>query len=126
MVDGHCELGIPFKTHPPELPDNHVMTERRLQPLKRLIINPDLSKQYTKEMEAVIKRGHAERLENEDVDATCGRCWYLPHHCVMNANKPEKLRIVYDCVAKFEGTSLNERVLQISYLESFCGFAKAE
>jgi len=31
----------------------------------------------------------------------------------MNPNKPQKLRIVYDCAAKFEGTSLNNKVLQV-------------
>ena len=113
MEHGHYELGIPFKSNPPELPDNRLMAERRLQSLKRrLLMNPDLLKPYTKEMEAVIAREHAERVVTEDADEVQGRGWYLPHHCVMNPNKPEKLRIVYDCAAKFEGTSLNDRVLQ--------------
>lgn len=38
--------------------------------------------------------------------------WYLPHHSVQNVNKPDKVRIVFDCSAKFNGTSLNENVFQ--------------
>jgi len=92
MVDGHYELGIPFKIDPPEQPENHLMAERRLQSLKRrLLMNPDLLKHYTKEMEAVMARKHADRVVTKGADEVQGRCWYLPCHCVTNPNKPEKL-----------------------------------
>ena len=41
-----------------------------------------------------------------------GQTWYLPHHNVVNENKPEKLRIVFDCAVTFGGTLLNKEVLQ--------------
>ena len=38
--------------------------------------------------------------------------WYLPHHPVFHARKPEKVRVVFDCAAKYLGTSLNDQLLQ--------------
>ncbi|XP_057197195.1 uncharacterized protein LOC130558657 [Triplophysa rosa] len=37
--------------------------------------------------------------------------WYTPHHGVYHPRKPEKIRVVFDCSAKFEGTSLNDHLL---------------
>ena len=37
--------------------------------------------------------------------------WYLPHHPVFHPQKPEKVRVVFDCAAKFKGT-LNDQLLQ--------------
>ena len=36
------------------------------------------------------------------------RVWRI----VVNLNKPEKLRVVFDCAAQCNGVSLNDRVLQ--------------
>ena len=37
--------------------------------------------------------------------------WYLPHHAVFHPCKPDKLRVVFDCAARFKGTSLNDQLL---------------
>ena len=36
----------------------------------------------------------------------------MPHHAVFNPKKPGKLRVVFDCAAKFQGDSLNGHLLQ--------------
>ena len=40
---------------------------------------------------------------------TAGKTWYVPHHCVSTSSK---FRIVFDCSAKYQGTSLNDNLLQ--------------
>ena len=37
-----------------------------------------------------------------------GRAWYIPHHRVYHPHKPGKIRVVFDCLAKFMGKSLND------------------
>ena len=36
-----------------------------------------------------------------------GKVWYLPHHSVYHPNKPNTIRVVFDCSAHFKGLSLN-------------------
>ena len=37
--------------------------------------------------------------------------WYVPHHPVLNALKPDKVRRVCNAAGKFRGTSLNDMLL---------------
>ncbi|XP_038049672.1 uncharacterized protein LOC119723185 [Patiria miniata] len=67
---------------------------------------------YKTEIENLLDKGYAERVLSSDIDASPGGTWYLPHHNVVNPNKPEKLRIVFDCAAEYAGTSLNKNVMQ--------------
>ncbi|KAK4300422.1 hypothetical protein Pmani_027386 [Petrolisthes manimaculis] len=60
----------------------------------------------------MLSKGYAERVENSQIEGTPGKIWYIPHHNVFNPKKPDKCRIVFDCAAEYEGTSLNKRVLQ--------------
>ena len=55
-------------------------------------------------METYIARGHVQ-LASPESNAVSR--WFLPHHVVLHQHKPEKLRVVFDCAARFGGTSLN-------------------
>ena len=38
--------------------------------------------------------------------------WHLPHYPVTQSLEPKKVRVVYDCGAKYCGTSLTQQLLQ--------------
>ena len=50
-------------------------------------------------------------MSPDDSSRADGAVWYLPHHYVLHPRK-QKLRIVFDCAARYEGVSLNDCVLQ--------------
>ncbi len=64
IEDGHFQLDIPFKSSPPELPDNKVIAEARLLSLgRRLTKNPQLHEKYTEGISNLIKGGYAEKCD---------------------------------------------------------------
>ena len=62
-------------------------------------------------MQRVLHKGYAEVVPEEKRDSS-NRVWYIPHHPVLNPNKPDKVRIVYDCAAKSKGVSLNKKLIK--------------
>ena len=56
-------------------------------------------------MEGAFKDGDAERAEHQP---KAGNVWYIPHHGVYHPRKPEKIRVVFDCSAKYDATALKE------------------
>ncbi|XP_014663229.1 PREDICTED: uncharacterized protein LOC106805948 [Priapulus caudatus] len=113
VVDGHYTMDIPFKAKEPNLADNQAMAERRLHSLgKRLDRDNVLKTKYVFEMNQLLKRGYAEPVPQEDMHRGDGKVWYLPHHPILNPKKPDKCRIVFDCAARHNGTSLNDIVHQ--------------
>ena len=59
-----------------------------------------------------LSKGHAAKLTSGELLPTEGKfVWYLPHHPVFHPRKPGKVRVVFDCAAKF-GVSLNDMLLQ--------------
>ena len=113
LVDNHYELPIPFKAKPPDLPNNRQLTEKRLNLLQhKLLSDPVKSEKYRKVMQEMIDKGHAEKVPKDEIQHDDGAVWYLPHHGVSSLEKPDKLRIVFDCSAKYGNISLNDQVLQ--------------
>ena len=107
----HYVLDIPFRSQPPDLPVNRDIAETRLHGLKkRLLRDSELCETYTEKMQYLIDKEHAEPVVKDTKPE--GATWYLPHHPVFHPKKPGKMRIVFDCAARKNGTSLNDRVLQ--------------
>lgn len=59
----------------------------------------------------IVSKGHVRQMTLEEAEATSLSTWYLPHHAVLNPNKPRKVHIVFDATAKFESVSLNDKPL---------------
>ncbi|XP_014671509.1 PREDICTED: uncharacterized protein LOC106812200 [Priapulus caudatus] len=108
--DGHFQLPIPFRERPPLFPNNMWVAEQRLQSLtKRLEKDEKLCSKYKQGMADLLEKGYAEVVSEGKTDSSV---WYLPHQPVVSPQKPDKVRIVFDCAATFQGKSLNDRVLQ--------------
>ena len=111
--DGHYCIGLPFKAEDLKLPNNKFMTEKRLGSLKhKLQRNSELKNDYKEFMSKILCEGYAEQVPEEDLQRTDGRVWYIPHHAVYHPRKPNKIRVVFDCAANYQGVSLNDTLLQ--------------
>lgn len=105
---GHLEMPHPFKVRP-HLPVNKHLALVRLKQLKRKFEkNPTFKDDYAKFMAGVCKDGAAER---PDIQLKAGSMWYIPHQGVYHHRKPEKICVVFDCSANYEGTALNDHML---------------
>lgn len=108
--DNHYEMPLPFRDPDPKLPNNRKQADRRLQQLAhRFKSDPQFHSDYRKFMDNMIQKGHAEKVEPASDDMTV---WYIPHHGVYHPKKPTKIRIVFDCSARFQEHSLNDWLLQ--------------
>ena len=107
--DGHYSVAIPFREDS-YLPDNKVLAERRLDSLvKKFRSNPALKQGYVEAMEKLVEKGHAEQVP--PLEGKPGATSYVPHHPVINKNKG-KIRVVFDCAARYSGVSLNDQAMQ--------------
>ena len=111
--DGHYCIGLPFKAEDLKLPNNKFMAEKRLGSLKhKLQRNSELKNDYKEFMSKILCEGYAEQVPEEDLQRTDGRVLYIPHHAVYHPRKPNKISVVFDCAATYQGVSLNDTLLQ--------------
>ncbi len=73
-----------------------------------------LLKNYGNFTEDLLMKGYVRKVKNDYTQNNGNICniWYLLHHPVFHPQKPDKTRVVFDCSAKFGGTSLNDELLQ--------------
>ncbi|XP_036347859.1 uncharacterized protein LOC118757236, partial [Rhagoletis pomonella] len=89
-----------------QLPDSLPMAQYRARCLlKKMQRDPKLSEQLQVKIADYLRKGYARRMTSED--AAADRYWYLPVFAVSNANKPGKVRLVWDAAATVNGVSLN-------------------
>ena len=94
------------------LPNNYYSSLAQLKSLeKRLDRDPLLREKYTETIREDISKGYVITVNPHDPSSRAEREWYLPHHPVLNPNKPGKVRRVLNGASKFHGTSLNRSLL---------------
>ena len=110
---GHYQLPLLWKDEcQKQLPDNLPLARKRLFHLRnRLLKDEKLRKAYTEAIESYLSEGYAQEITEKDIQ-NASTVWYIPHHPVVNPSKPGKLRVVFDCAAKFNGTSLNDKLMK--------------
>ena len=111
--DGHFQMPLPLKSDKMALPNNKIVAMQRLKGLKsKLVRNESYRRDYTGFMEATVTKGYAEEVPSDEKRLNNGRVWYIPHHGVYHPQKPDKIRVVFDCSAEFKGHVLNSHLLQ--------------
>ena len=96
-----------------QLPNNYFSSLVQLKSLeKRLSRDTTLNDNYASTIREDLEKGYLITVPDaHKVQQRSEKEWYLPHHPVINPNKPGKVRRVLNGVAKFHGTSLNKSLL---------------
>ena len=58
-----------------------------------------------------VEKGFVKILDESELKGAYGKEWYLPHHPVLNPNKPGKVRRVCNAASKYKEVCLNGRLL---------------
>ena len=112
LTGGHYCIDLPFRQENSVLPNNRCVAEQRLRSLKRKMDkNGSFKGEYPTFLNNMITQGYAEMIPADQQEQSDGKLWYIPHHGVYHPRKG-KLRVVFDCGATYEGTSLNCQLLQ--------------
>ena len=117
----HYSMPLPFNQNKKRLFDNRSLVTNRVLSLKRKFDkNLSFREEYTNFMNEMIVKGYAERVD-QPTTATGKQVWYIPHFGVFHKTK-NKLRVVFDCAARYEGVSLNDTLLKgPDYINSLIG-----
>ncbi|XDV20313.1 hypothetical protein PO909_025662 [Leuciscus waleckii] len=112
LIEGHYSIGLPLRNTVLKMPNNRKVAEQRALNLKKKFIkNPQFHAEYSAFVEDWIVKDYAVKVPNDEISRSDGKVWYLPHHGVYHAKKL-KIRVVFDCGASFQGTTLNDQLLQ--------------
>ena len=111
IVGGYYQMGHPWRQEDSHLPFNRTLAESRLQALKRRFNHvPGLEEKCRSVIDDYVARGYARQLSELEASKRSSVTWYLPHHPVLNNDKPNKVCVVFDAAAKFDGISLKDRL----------------
>ena len=112
FVNGHFQVGLLWKNNFPILQNNHELALQRFKSLERFSKNPEFFNMYKSQINYYITSGQTKLLSPEEKNRTNSITNYIPHHGVLNINKPDRVRVVFDASAKINKTCLNDNLLR--------------
>ena len=80
---------------------------------KRLDKDPSLREKHAETISDNIQKGYIITVKAHDPKSRADRGWYLPHHPVLNQNKPGNVRRVLNGASNCHGASLNKYLLVV-------------
>ena len=96
----------------PKLPNNYSSALGQLYSLEqRFRRDPNLKSLYQQSIDTDVEKGFVKILDESEVEGAFGKEWYLPHHPVLNPNKPGKVRLVCNAASKYKEVCLNDKLL---------------
>ncbi len=111
FTEGHYELPLPLRDMKTPLQNNRQQAlKRALWQKKKMSNNNDYHLDYRNFMAKIIDKGYAYKVPQEELGTSNRDVRYLPHHGVYHPQK-RKIRVVFDCSAKYGGMSLNDALL---------------
>ncbi|XP_055612831.1 uncharacterized protein LOC129759412, partial [Uranotaenia lowii] len=112
-ASGRYKLRLLWKFDEFRLPNSKANALRRAQCLEtKLRKDPQLAAVLTDKINDYVSKGYIRKLSDKELAVKQKRVWYLPIFPVFNANKPKKVRLVWDAAAKVQGVSLNSLLLK--------------
>ncbi|KAJ8366529.1 hypothetical protein AAFF_G00350830, partial [Aldrovandia affinis] len=112
LVDGQYSVCLPIRNKSLCMPNNRSVAEQRVLNLrKRFSRDVKFHTEYVAFMEDILKKGYAVKLNSAECEPTEGSNMVSASPRVRHPVK-QKLRVVFDCGASFQGTSLNQQLLQ--------------
>ena len=118
LKDGHYEIPLPLRDRQYPVSNNRIQAEQRASWLKkRLKKNPGLLDDCKAFVEDIVAKGYARKVPpHQGESGYQGKTWFISHHGVYHPHKPGKIRVVFDCSAKYKGKCLNDLLLKGSDL----------
>ena len=106
------EVGMLWSEPEPNLPNNYSSALGQLYSLERRFQrDPNLKNLYQQSIDTDVEKGFVKILDESEVKGTFGKEWYLPHHPVLNPNKPGRVRRVCNAASKYKEVCLNDKLL---------------
>ena len=107
------EVGLLWREDEVKLPNNFYSAMGQLKSLKwHLQKDETQKKHYIEAFDTDVDAGYVRKVQQTELNETKDKQqWYLPHHLVINWHKPEKVRILCNAAAKYQGVAFNDELL---------------